>query len=109
MFCNSIDALKMLSADDKMRLTDVADQQFFRIIQSIPSPKAEPFKQWMALFDRKTDQVIKDVFGVSGSDLQEIRSEIAMLQKGELIQKDNLMAAMGLGKSWKKVKVTHLI
>lgn len=55
------------------------------------------------------DQVIKDVFGVSGSDLQEIRSEIAMLQKGELIQKDNLMAAMGLGKSWKKVKVTHLI
>lgn len=55
------------------------------------------------------DQVIKDVFGVSGSDLQEIRSEIAMLQKGELIQKDNLMAAMGFGKSWKKVKVTHLI
>ncbi|MBQ0072920.1 MAG: hypothetical protein KBT34_01855 [Prevotella sp.] len=55
MFCNSIDALKMLSADGKMRLTDVADQQLFRIIQSIPSPKAEPFKQWMALFDRKTD------------------------------------------------------
>ncbi|MBQ0072919.1 MAG: hypothetical protein KBT34_01850 [Prevotella sp.] len=53
--------------------------------------------------------MIKDVFGVSGSNLQEIRSEIAMLQKGELIQKDNLMAAMGLGKSWKKVKVTHLI
>lgn len=99
----------MLSADGKMRLTDVADQQLFRIIQSIPSPKAEPFKQRMALFDRKTDQVIKDVFGVNGSDLQEIRSEIAMLQKGELIQKDNLMAAMGLGKSWKKVKVTHLI
>lgn len=55
------------------------------------------------------DQVIKDVFGVSGSDLQEIRSEIAMLQKGELIIKDNLMAAMGMGKSWKKIKVTHLI
>ena len=32
-----------------MRLTDVADtEQLFRIIQSIPSPKAEPFKQWMA-------------------------------------------------------------
>lgn len=44
--CN---ALKMLSADGKMRLTDVADQQqLFRLIQSIPSPKAEPFKQWMA-------------------------------------------------------------
>ena len=41
--------LKMRAADGKMRLTDVADQaQLFRIIQSIPSPKAEPFKQWMA-------------------------------------------------------------
>ena len=41
--------LKMLANDGKMRLTDVADQQqLFRIIQSIPSPKAEPFKQWMA-------------------------------------------------------------
>ena len=44
--CN---ALKMRAADGKMRMTDVADlQQIFRIIQSIPSPKAEPFKQWMA-------------------------------------------------------------
>ena len=41
-------AFKMKAADGKMRLTDVADQeQFFRLIQSIPSPKAEPFKQWM--------------------------------------------------------------
>ena len=44
--CN---ALKLRAADGKMRLTDVADtEQLFRIIQSIPSPKAEPFKQWMA-------------------------------------------------------------
>lgn len=42
-------ALKMTAADGKMRLTDVADQeQMFRVIQSIPSPKAEPFKMWMA-------------------------------------------------------------
>lgn len=42
-------AFKMLAADGKMRLTDVADQvQLFRLIQSIPSPKAEPFKVWMA-------------------------------------------------------------
>ena len=41
--------LKLRAEDGKMRLTDVADQaQLFRIIQSIPSPKAEPFKQWMA-------------------------------------------------------------
>ena len=42
-------ALKMRAADGKMRITDVADtEQLFRLIQSIPSPKAEPFKQWMA-------------------------------------------------------------
>lgn len=45
--CNQ---LKLLSSDGKRYLTDVADQeQLFRIIQSIPSPKAEPFKQWMAM------------------------------------------------------------
>ncbi|MFI3331829.1 MAG: BRO family protein [Rikenellaceae bacterium] len=44
--CN---ALKMVAADGRKRLTDVADtEQLFRLIQSIPSPKAEPFKQWMA-------------------------------------------------------------
>lgn len=42
-------ALKMLSADGKMRLTDVAtSEQLLRLIQSIPSPKAEPFKLWLA-------------------------------------------------------------
>ena len=42
-------AFKMRAADGKMRNTDVADtEQLFRLIQSIPSPKAEPFKQWMA-------------------------------------------------------------
>ena len=44
--CN---ALKLRAADGKMRLTDVADtEQLFRLIQSIPSPKAEPLKQWIA-------------------------------------------------------------
>ena len=42
-------ALKMPAPDGKMRLTDVADtEQLFRLIQSIPSSKAEPFKRWMA-------------------------------------------------------------
>ena len=41
--------LKMRAADGKMRMTDVATaEQMFRVIQSIPSPKAEPFKVWMA-------------------------------------------------------------
>lgn len=44
--CNG---LKMMAPDGKMRLTDVADTEItFRIIQSIPSPKAEPFKLWLA-------------------------------------------------------------
>ncbi len=44
-----IGQLKMVSLDGKMRLTDVADtEQIFRLIQSIPSPKAEPFKLWLA-------------------------------------------------------------
>ena len=51
--------LKMKAADGKMRLTDVADQeQLFRIIQSIPSPKAEPFKLWMAqVASQRIDQM----------------------------------------------------
>ena len=42
-------ALKMEAPDGKMRMTDVAyNEQLFRLIQSIPSPKAEPFKLWLA-------------------------------------------------------------
>ena len=51
--------LKLRAADGKMRLTDVADtEQLFRIIQSVPSPKAEPFKQWMAqVASQRLDQM----------------------------------------------------
>ena len=46
---DKIGHLKMQAPDGKMRLTDVADtEQLFRLIQSIPSPKAEPFKLWLA-------------------------------------------------------------
>ena len=46
--------LKMTAPDGKKRLTDVADtEQLFRIIQSIPSPKAEPFKLWLAQVGRE--------------------------------------------------------
>lgn len=51
--------LKMQSSDGKMYRTDVADQQqLFRLIQSIPSPKAEPFKLWMAqVASQRLDQL----------------------------------------------------
>ena len=47
-------SLKMTATDGKKRLTDVADtEQLLRIIQSIPSPKAEPFKLWLAQVGRE--------------------------------------------------------
>ena len=50
----SCNALKMTATDGKRRLTDVADtEQLLRIIQSIPSPKAEPFKLWLAQVGRE--------------------------------------------------------
>jgi len=54
-------ALKMKAADGKMRLTDVADtQQLLRLIQSIPSPKAEPFKLWLAKVGYERIQEMND-------------------------------------------------
>jgi hypothetical protein len=53
--------LKMPAADGKMRLTDVADtEQLLRLIQSIPSKKAEPFKQWLAKVGRERIDEIED-------------------------------------------------
>lgn len=54
-------ALKMQAADGKLRLTDVADtEHLFRLIQSIPSPKAEPFKMWLAQVGRERIDEIED-------------------------------------------------
>ncbi len=55
------------------------------------------------------DGVIKDLFGVSGKDFQEIKEAIAGLQKGELIIKNPLAITLGMGKKYKKIKVRHLI
>jgi hypothetical protein len=53
--------LKMQAIDGKMRLTDVADaEQLFRLIQSVPSPKAEPFKMWLAQLGRERLEEIDD-------------------------------------------------
>ncbi len=53
--------LKMISNDGKMYLTDVADTEtLFRLIQSIPSPKAEPFKLWLAKVGRERIDEIED-------------------------------------------------
>ncbi len=53
--------LKMNASDGKMRFTDVADtEQLFRLIQSIPSPKAEPFKLWIAQVARERLDQMQD-------------------------------------------------
>jgi hypothetical protein len=53
--------LKLVAADGKLRLTDVADtEQLFRLIQSIPSKKAEPFKLWLAKVGRERIDEIED-------------------------------------------------
>ncbi|MFV0590871.1 MAG: Bro-N domain-containing protein [Draconibacterium sp.] len=56
-----IGQLKLMSADGKYYNTDVADtEQLFRLIQSIPSPKAEPFKMWLAQVGRERIDEIED-------------------------------------------------
>ena len=61
-----IGRLKMKASDGKMRLTDVADtEQLFRLIQSIPSPKAEPFKLWLArLGKERLDEMADPELGI---------------------------------------------
>jgi len=57
----NIHGLKMLAQDGKMRLTDVADtEQLLRIVQSVPSKKAEPFKMWLAKVGRERIDEIED-------------------------------------------------
>lgn len=55
------------------------------------------------------DKVIKDLFGVSGNEFNEIKEAIASLKKGELIIKNNTAVQLGLGKKYKRIKVSHLI
>lgn len=73
--------LKLPAEDGKMRLTDVADtEQLFRLIQSIPSPKAEPFKVWMAQVAKERLDQMQD---------PELSIEQAMLDYKRLGYSDN--------------------
>ncbi|MBK8394872.1 MAG: Bro-N domain-containing protein [Leptospiraceae bacterium] len=73
-------ALKMEAADGKMRETDVADaEQLLRLIQSIPSPKAEPFKQWLAKVGHERMQEIS----VPGQSIDRARENWKKLGRSE--------------------------
>lgn len=69
--------LKMKATDGKMRSTDVADMQgIFRIIQSVPSPKAEPFKMWLAEVGKeRIDEIIDPELTID-------RALVTYIQKG---------------------------
>jgi hypothetical protein len=72
--------LKMESSDGKMRETDVADTEtLLRIIQSIPSPKAEPFKQWLAKVGYERMQEMAD----PGQSLERARENWQRLGRSE--------------------------
>ncbi|MBP7497614.1 MAG: ATP-binding protein [Bacteroidales bacterium] len=84
--------------------------------QNMESYKSEHFDfyanaQYPLIMKQQTinDKVIKDLFGVSGSEFQEIKEAIAGLQKGELIIKDYTAITLSMGKKYKKIKVNHLI
>jgi hypothetical protein len=75
--------LRLRAPDGKMRLTDCADvETLLRVIQSIPSPKAEPFKQWLAglgadvIDDRTEDQRRLDYRGPKAEAHKELHDEI---------------------------------
>lgn len=55
------------------------------------------------------DKALKDLFGVSGGDYQELRETVAGLAKGEFVVKDPNAIALGMGRKWKKVRARHLI
>ncbi len=67
--------------------------------------------QYPLLMKQQTidDKTIKDLFGVSGSELQELREVIAGLEKGEVLLKDNNAIVLGIGKKWKKIKLRRVI
>ena len=55
------------------------------------------------------DKIIKDLFGVSGNEFQEIKNEIGNLRKGEVILKNPTASVLGMGKKFKKIMVSHII
>ena len=72
-----IGQLKMLAKDGKMRLTDVADTKILlRIIQTISSPKAEPFKRWLAQVGSERLEELKDDVQEAGKITGKARKEI---------------------------------
>lgn len=84
--------------------------------QSMNSYKSDHFDflanaQYPLIMKQQTlsDSVVKDLFGVTGREFQEIKEAIGNLQKGEVLLKNSTAVALGMGKRYKVVKVRHLV
>ena len=82
-----------------------------KIISDLRSFFANVQYPMIMLQQSQDDSVLKDLFGVSGLGLSELKQVISTLRKGELIIKDTSEDLLGLGnvKKYKKIKVSHLI
>ena len=104
---DKIERLKLKAADGRMRETDVANTEtLFRIIQSIPSPKAEPFKRWLAQVGYERIKEIED------PELAVKRARITYEQKGydpEWIEKRmrGIQIREELTNEWKERGIEH--
>ncbi len=87
--------LKLPAADGKMRATDCADTQtMLRIIQSIPSPKAEPFKQWLAQVGTERLEELEDPEAAYIEELMALKDFPVTYQGKRIIRKGSLRDGM---------------
>ena len=92
--------LKMKAPDGKMRLTDVADfEQLFRLIQSIPSPKAEPFKRWMAEVAAKRVAIAREGGDIAGDARVKLERKIGR----SIVTKDKASDYLPPTDRWKEL------
>ena len=103
----SCHAFKMRAADGKMRQTDVADlEQLLRLIQSIPSPKAEPLKQWLAeVGSKRIDQMIDPELTFQMA-VEDYRSQ-GYTNEWINERMKSIMTRKALTDEWKRVGVTQ--
>ena len=93
---------KMRAADGKMRLTDCADtEQLLRIIQSIPSPKAEPFKRWLAAIGAERIREISDP-EIAAQRAQELYRKKGYLDDWIALRARGIATRAELTEEWKK-------
>ena len=108
-----IKTLEGLTDDERSALLDlIRESKTYGLVwEDKPEDVEDRLRDYPLIMKQQTidDKVIKDLFGVSGQELHDIRTAIAGLQKGELIIKDQMAFALGMGSKYKKINVTHLI